>query len=92
MNIYLAGGGSRPYVIMNIFLAGGITGNIQASWKKLSKEIEECESILQERMERSKCSDKSIRGGGNNMRLYLAGENGKIQMRSEEHTSELQSP
>lgn len=63
MNVYLAGGGSRPYVFMNIFLAGGISGNISASWKKLAHDIEQCASISQERTERAGFSEKSIRGG-----------------------------
>ena len=72
MNVYLAGGGSRPYVFMNIFLAGGISGNISASWKKLAHDIEQCASISQERTEKAGFSEKSTRGG--NMILYLAGE------------------
>lgn len=58
---------------MNIFLAGGISGNISATWKRLAEDIIQCESISQERTEKAGFSDKSIRGG-NNMRLYLAGE------------------
>lgn len=57
---------------MNIFLAGGISGNISASWKKLAHDIEQCAFISQERTERAVFSEKSIRGG--NMILYLAGE------------------
>ena len=63
MNVYLAGGGSRPYVFMNIFLAGGISGNISATWKKLAHDIEQCAFISQERTERAVFSEKSIRGG-----------------------------
>lgn len=50
MNVYLAGGCTRPYVFMDLFLAGGITGNICKQWKLLaSKIIEECKSISQEK-------------------------------------------
>jgi hypothetical protein len=48
---------------MNIFLAGGISGNISASWKKLAHDIEQCAFISQERTERAVFSEKSIRGG-----------------------------
>lgn len=64
MNVYLAGGGSRPYVFMNIFLAGGISGNISATWKKLAEDIIRCESISQERTGKAGFSEKSTRGGG----------------------------
>lgn len=46
MNLYLAGTSSRPYVFenigggrMNIYLAGGITGNLLPEWKRLSQQI-----------------------------------------------------
>ena len=72
MNVYLAGGGSRPYVFMRLFLAGGITGNICKQWKLLaSKIIEECKSISQEKMANG--ASLELYGGGI-MNLYLAGE------------------
>lgn len=81
MNVYLAGGGSRPYVFMNLFLAGGISGNISKSWKELARQIiEQCESISQEKTERQESLETSW--GGRLMNLYLAGEhpvkNGRI--------------
>lgn len=43
MNLYLAGTFSRPYVFeqiggggMNIYLAGGISGNLQPIWTKIA--------------------------------------------------------
>ena len=60
MNVYLAGGGSRPYVFMNLFLAGGISGNISKSWKELARQIiEQCESISQEKTERQESLETS---------------------------------
>lgn len=42
MNVYLAGTYSRPYVLnltggvqMDLYLAGGISGNLSAEWRKL---------------------------------------------------------
>lgn len=64
MNVYLAGGGSRPYVFMNLFLAGGISGNIRSSWMRLAHDIELCESTLQEKTEKQGSCVKFI-GGGN---------------------------
>lgn len=82
MRVYLAGTGSRPYVLelceyilrarmengpsfakfigggMDVYLAGGISGNLFPEWKKI------------------------VNGGGTNMKIYLAGEhpvkNGKF--------------
>lgn len=52
MNVYLAGGATRPYVFMRLFLAGGITGNICKLLPLLaSKIIEECKSISQGKTE-----------------------------------------
>ena len=49
--------------VMNIYLAGGISGNLSAAWKKLAKELEECAYILQEKTEKPECCEKSMRGG-----------------------------
>lgn len=62
MNVYLAGGGSRPYVFMNLFLAGGISGNIRSSWMRLARDIELCESTLQEKTEKQGSCVKFIGG------------------------------
>lgn len=64
MNVYLAGGGSRPYVFMNLFLAGGISGNISKQWKELAAKItKECESISQGRTGKPESSKILLRGG-----------------------------
>ena len=69
MNVYLAGGGSRPYVFMRLFLAGGITGNICKQWKLLaSKIIEECKSISQEKMANG--ASLELYGGGYHESLF----------------------
>lgn len=69
MNVYLAGGGSRPYVFMRLFLAGGITGNICKQWKLLaSKIIEECKSISQEKTENG--ASLELCGGGYHEPLF----------------------
>lgn len=47
MNLYLAGTYSRPYVLnltgggMELYLAGGISGNLSAEWRKLSNGAED---------------------------------------------------
>lgn len=51
MNVYLAGTFSRPYVLnltgggMELYLAGGISGNLSAEWRKIS-EVADYENIL----------------------------------------------
>ena len=62
MKIYLAGGGTRPYVIMDLFLAGGISGNISAAWKRLAHDIEQCKFTLQERTEKPESCAKFLGG------------------------------
>jgi hypothetical protein len=90
MNVYLAGGGSRPYVFMNLFLAGGISGNISKSWKELARQIiEQCESISQEKTERQESLETSWGGQTNELILgrgtsrekwpYSGSEGGAIQ-------------
>lgn len=70
MNVYLAGGGSRPYVFKNLFLAGGISGNISKSLKELARQIiEQCESISQEKTERQESLETSWGGQTNELIL-----------------------
>ena len=56
---------------MNLFLAGGISGNLSASWKRLAHDIERCEFTLQERTEKAESCAKFL---GGTMNLYLARE------------------
>ena len=49
---------------MNLFLAGGISGNISKQWKELAAKItKECESISQGRTGKPESSKILLRGG-----------------------------
>ena len=82
MNVFIAGTMSRPYVFMDLFLAGGISGNIRKQWMLLASKInEQCKSISQEKTESGELLNLNA---GGIMNLYLAGEhpvkNGRIAM------------
>ena len=63
MNVFIAGTMSRPYVFMDLFLAGGISGNIRKQRMLLASKInEQCKSISQEKTESGELLN--LNGGG----------------------------